>query len=97
MTDAALAEALRELALRVRTLSQEMWLRPERFLEERSSIARRLEALADRAEPQGYRRLKVEVERGRGRRVTQTLIINGRTVTVQQRRASFAICVEKSR
>ena len=54
----------------------------------RSDLAYEADQIADQIAP-GHRR----TERGRGRMVVDSIIVNGRRVTVQQRRKNFAISV----
>jgi hypothetical protein len=69
-----------------------VWTAPDHFFRDRSELARDLRRLADDIAPAaGEMR---DTDRG-GRRVVSSEVrrINGRSVTVQRRRASFAIFV----
>ena len=91
MNHADVARRVRELAERVRLLPP-VWTAPDHFFRDRSELARDLRRLADDiAAAAGEMR---DTDRG-GRRVVSSEVrrINGRSVTVQRRRASFAIFV----
>lgn len=95
MTD-ALAKRVRGLASAIRRLQCQLWTDPERFFRDRSELAAEADAIANQIAPDGKlaRRAGVEVKRGGGR-VVETLVINGRRVTVQRHRNAFAISVGK--
>jgi hypothetical protein len=73
-----------------------MWTDPERFFLQRSELAAEADAIANRIAPADklVRRVVVEVKRGGAQRA-ETLIVNGRRVTVQRPRHAFAISVGK--
>ena len=89
--DAALADRALALASNIRRLLP-MWTDPEKFFIERSELSAEAEAIARGIAPDAKlsSRVKVDVKRG-GARGAGTLVINGRTVTVQRRRNAFAI------
>jgi hypothetical protein len=100
LNDADAAQAVRLLAQRVRRLVP-LAGKPDAFHEDKSDIAQELLEIADRISPPAKPALRGKVEaRGRmlgtGRPVgTSVIVVSGRRVTVQRRRAAFAVCVEK--